>query len=243
MKYTNNPWNLTERQCEVMVALIKKSTNNLAAKALDVSLRTLEAHLWSIYKRMNVTNRAEAMAAFDAWRSEVKAKSGRFSLDWVKARCTEDGDCLIWKNRTSEDGRPLARSYQGDGKRGTTRDVARAHWEAVNGPVPEGLFVASSCGNPRCLNLEHRELIDRSEVNRRAWRKPDVRARRLVKITERSRGRGKLTLELARDIRSSGETLKEVAARLGISIETASNVRRGEAWREVSPFAGLGARA
>ena len=31
----------------------------------------------------------------------------------------------------------------------------RVAWEAVNGPIPDGLQVCHRCDNPKCLNVEH----------------------------------------------------------------------------------------
>ena len=45
-------------------------------------------------------------------------------------------------------------------------------------------------------------------------------------------GRLKLTAEIARQIRASSETGKELAARFGVSQATISHIRRGHTWRD-----------
>jgi hypothetical protein len=53
---------------------------------------------------------------------------------------------------------------------------------------------------------------------------------------------GKLDMAKAREIRSSSETGRALAARFGVSAQLISLVRLGKSWAEPSPFAGLGAR-
>lgn len=44
--------------------------------------------------------------------------------------------------------------------------------------------------------------------------------------------RSKLTAEIARSVRSSTDTGKELAARFGVSQATISQIRRGHTWRD-----------
>jgi hypothetical protein len=44
--------------------------------------------------------------------------------------------------------------------------------------------------------------------------------------------RPKLTAEIARQVRASTETGKELAARFGVSQATISHIRRGHTWRD-----------
>ena len=44
--------------------------------------------------------------------------------------------------------------------------------------------------------------------------------------------RGKLTAEIARQVRASTETGKELAARFGVSQATISHIRRRHTWRD-----------
>jgi hypothetical protein len=164
--------------------------------------------------------------------------SQNITEEWIRLRCTEDGDCLLWKLGVSATKRPIYKPLQDDGRRPTVQ-IARKWWEATRGPIPKGKCVTYTCGNPRCI--EHLELITKGEAIRRAWKRPDYHAKRTQAVTTTARKRGKLDLEKARYIRNSPATLMEVAAELGICFQLASRVRRGEAWKERSPFAGLGA--
>ena len=48
--------------------------------------------------------------------------------------------------------------------------VHRLAWEAVHGPIPDGLTVDHSCFNRACINVEHMELTTRGENARRGRR-------------------------------------------------------------------------
>lgn len=56
-----------------------------------------------------------------------------------------------------------------DGNGGTAL-AHRVAWEAVHGPIPEGLTVDHLCFNRRCVNVEHMELVSGAENSARARR-------------------------------------------------------------------------
>ena len=64
-------------------------------------------------------------------------------------------DCEIWTRGTTGNGYPALK------KDGRTVYVKRARWEALHGPIPEGLTVRSRCGNRLCVNPAHL-CLDRS---------------------------------------------------------------------------------
>lgn len=49
-------------------------------------------------------------------------------------------------------------------RNGRKQQARRYAWELVNGPVPRGKQVASSCGNRRCVRIDHMQLIDPGEL-------------------------------------------------------------------------------
>ncbi|MSX02112.1 MAG: hypothetical protein F2813_03015 [Actinobacteria bacterium] len=53
---------LTEREAEVFSMLAKGQRSQTVANELGISVRTVEKHTQSVYRRYNVTSRAEAMA-------------------------------------------------------------------------------------------------------------------------------------------------------------------------------------
>jgi DNA-binding NarL/FixJ family response regulator len=70
-----NPWNLTERQCEIMDRLATNGCNKQTARELGIQLRTLEVHLITTYRRMQVKNRVLAVAKWVLWRAEQERKA------------------------------------------------------------------------------------------------------------------------------------------------------------------------
>ena len=53
---------------------------------------------------------------------------------------------------------------------GTTKLGYRLVYEALVGPIPEGLTIDHLCGNHRCVNPDHLEPVTRGENTRRYYR-------------------------------------------------------------------------
>jgi hypothetical protein len=72
-------------------------------------------------------------------------------------------DCIEWKG-------PINGSGYGRKWIKNERKYRVAHlvlWEEVNGPKPPGMDLDHLCRNRKCVNLEHIELVTRSENARR----------------------------------------------------------------------------
>jgi hypothetical protein len=160
-------------------------------------------------------------------------------LAWIAQRCTEDEDtgCMVWGGTTNPSGAPTATPKRENGRKPTLQ-LRRIAWQERHGEIPEGMLVTYSCKNPRCLR--HLELVTKAEVVRRQWQKTDARAKLTAGATRASRKRAKLDMDRAREIRNSNETLEVIAARMGISVALASQVRRGERWKDdTNPFGAM----
>ena len=59
-----NNFHLTSRECQVLELVAKGLTNKEIARRLTISPKTVDAHLQKIYRKMQVSNRAEAVMAF-----------------------------------------------------------------------------------------------------------------------------------------------------------------------------------
>lgn len=166
-------------------------------------------------------------------------KQDEITFAWLHARCHEDGDCLIWDRST--DGKSLPRARINNANVYMRPFV----WRMVGKSRPgKGRVLIMTCGNSRCLNCEHMACVHRSEVLKQTVSRPDVAARKNLRVQAASRARGVLDAEKVRYIRAStGKTLTKLAQELGVSFQLVSRVRRGERWRErtTNPFAGLGA--
>jgi hypothetical protein len=84
----------------------------------------------------------------------------------LTARTIRDNDCLIWQGAVQSSGYGSVTA----GKRGKSMLVHRKVWELVNGPIPDGLTIDHLCFVKLCINVEHMEVVTRSENSLRAVR-------------------------------------------------------------------------
>ncbi len=148
----------------------------------------------------------------------------------ILERCEEIGDCLCWKGSMNHGRNPQL----WDG----TRMVPlrkRIFEEIKDTKVPAGLFPVPKCGELRCLNIAHTVLYTYKQVGKRASDEGKfANPLRIAAITAgmRNSSRAKLSIEKAREIRSSEENNRDCARRMGVDERLVSRVRRGLAWRE-----------
>lgn len=159
------------------------------------------------------------------------------TIESMRARCIEDGDCLIWQGGTYKDG--AARIHvHGEGRSTSARVV----WLTLRGKTqPPGTSTFSECGNPRCL--EHSVYLTRSQIGKRVaamtgYAQNPVRRERIA-LAKRATV-SPLTPEQVQDIRYGPGRITEKAARHGVSEHTASDIVNGHRWRDYrNPFAQL----
>lgn len=72
--------------------------------------------------------------------------------------------CWEYTGRRNDDGYGLV---QADKKR---QRVHRVVYEALVGPIPDGLEIDHLCRNRVCVNTRHLEVVEHAENLRRAWR-------------------------------------------------------------------------
>ena len=76
MVKSENPWGLTEAQASAMDEMCKHGCIKAAARALNISPKTMEAHCYQAGKRMNMRGRVlTKYIIWDRWRrgSEQRA--------------------------------------------------------------------------------------------------------------------------------------------------------------------------
>ena len=56
-----SPLPFRERQRDILILLVDGMTNKLIAEALGITVGTVKQHLKSLYKRLNVQNRTQAI--------------------------------------------------------------------------------------------------------------------------------------------------------------------------------------
>lgn len=139
------------------------------------------------------------------------------------SRVIKTDGCWLWQWTVNQYGYGL---IQIDGR------LKRAHrvaWEWTNGPIPAGMVICHRCDTPACVNPDH--LFIGSHADNVA----DKMAKGRCPRGERA-GSAKLTDEQAEDIRRArarGELCAAIAARLGISITTVSQIANNR--RRVDP--------
>ena len=85
---------------------------------------------------------------------------------------TVSDDCWEWTGATN------GRSYgtiSAEGERGRRLLAHRVMYEALIGPIPDGLEIDHLCRNQSCVNPDHLEPVTHGENVRRGWK---TRARR-----------------------------------------------------------------
>ena len=104
----------------------------------------------------------------------------------------------------------------------------------------DGVVIVETCGTHHCL--QHIEPMSRSDMTARAaercgvYRLPTFR----MKQAAQKRAKSKLTMDDVMDIRYGPGSLREAAARHGISKSSAWVIRSGKQWTEIGGmFSGL----
>lgn len=103
----------------------------------------------------------------------------------------------------------------------------RVAYEAVHGPIPEGMFVCHECDNGICIEPTH--LFAGRPVENTADMIRKGRARRATG----DKVHRKLTPSKVREIRCSEEPSRVLAQRYGVHKATISSVRRRLTWASV----------
>ena len=160
-----------------------------------------------------------------------------WTLDMIRARCTECGDCWEWQRAISNDRYPTLRH------KGRVINARRAVFEMAGGKLQPKSFIVNTCGNHLCLNPAHLKQVRQRDhlahVAALGAMSGPVRSARIA-ATKRAQT-GKITLADANLIRASDEPVKVLAERYGLCLDRVYRIRRGEAWRDYqnNPFAGL----
>ena len=159
----------------------------------------------------------------------------------ITTHVMEDGECWSWTGALQSCGATPVMRWKGQ-----THAVRRLIL-VERGPIPRNKMLATyTCGNPLCVHPDHTAWALRKTVQLRTKQERGhlSKATRNKKIADKARQNGKLTLELAEQVRQAEGNQYEIAARFGVSQATVSSIKLGKTWRayEANPFAGLGAR-
>lgn len=137
--------------------------------------------------------------------------------------------CWEWQGTVRTGGYGMITISQKTAKGGVRRMQAhRYSFEALKGPIPDGLCVCHHCDNRLCVNPDHHFLGTYSDNAADRERKGRGRA---TKGT--TNGNSKLTEADIPIIRSSSEVNTKIAARYKVAQTTIAKIKRGELWRHV----------
>lgn len=159
-------------------------------------------------------------------RRQPGFKAHALTLDEIKARCEEVGECWIWQQGVNSAGVPIARS------RNKTVPVRREVAYLDHGrEAPKGYFVISACQDRRCVAPECARVLSASQYVRwlndtGRFNTPAVAIAKSVAAAARSA----LSNEAAREVRDSiraGADRGEVAREYGISRSYANRIAKG----------------
>lgn len=88
-----------------------------------------------------------------------------FIPDRVAKRIEQRGECHVWTGGRNNKGYGSLRLSEGK-----TALAHRFIYEQTVGPIPGDLTIDHLCRNKLCVNVEHLEVVTRSENSIRAWR-------------------------------------------------------------------------
>lgn len=160
------------------------------------------------------------------------------TLEEIKARCDEVGECWIWNGAVSSTGYPIAKI---DGKCQLVRRVAFGFKLGSAKLLPRQPVVAKCddkrCVNPACLKASSTQEV--SQIAGKAGKMSSLAKGAKIAAFKRA-NMAKITMDVARSIRMSTETGPVLAARYKIDKALVNRIKNGGAWRDYSnPFMGL----
>ena len=158
------------------------------------------------------------------------------TLDDIKARSDEFGDCWLWAGATSSTGHPIAKP---SGCKCTL--VRRLAFSLAGNTLTPRAPIGTVCGHKLCVNPEHLRETTTAAIAKHAGARGAFSSKaRCAKIAQAKRKQGKLTMDIAREIRMSPDTGRVLAARFGVDRSLVTRIKNGTAWRDYSnPYFGL----
>jgi len=154
------------------------------------------------------------------------------------AKTEEFGDsCLLWTKATNPDGYPIFKhSKQG------CQLVRRTVFLLDGGELKCRQPLQMVCEEKACINPAHMRATSWSAVGKTAAKKPGAwkGITRRQRIADARRGKMKLTMDQAREIRNSDESGPVLALRYGIDKSMVNRIKVGKAWVELNnPYLAL----
>lgn len=163
-------------------------------------------------------------------------------LNFVKARCREDGGCWIWLGCVQHCGTTPTVRIPGSRK---TTGVRRMVLQAL-GVDLQGKLATNTCESPLCVAPEHLAAVSRKDLQKRTSDNLHLvtRVKRDRLILARRRERAKLSPAIVDLIKQSPMSTRQIAKFLGVHQCAVWEAISGRSWKPITapasnPFSGM----
>lgn len=157
---------------------------------------------------------------------------GSYLLERIRARCTEEGDCLLWGGATSAGGLPRV------WKDGLSTSLRRLLWIEKHGEIPSDVRIGVKCRVDLCVAPAHLVIRDRCDELKGTRRSQAFKA----KIAAAKRSKSRFTPEFIAMIRGSLLNNCALGREIGLDHRIIAKIRNHEVWKDyTAPLSGLGA--
>jgi hypothetical protein len=166
-----------------------------------------------------------------------KRKPFMQTLERLKSRCIEEGECWLWQGANDGNGRPVVVHM---GARIPARRLARQL--ADDRIIPDTRQVTCTCGNLDCISPACSIVATPATTHKMASARGSYRnAARDRRMAVAKRANSPITEDVVQKIREA-ESGRAAADSTGVSYSHAKAIRAGRARKEyANPFSGLGA--
>ena len=156
-----------------------------------------------------------------------RRRTNEWTMDEVRSRCDEVGNCLIWRQSVNSGGAPSA------SVRGKTMTVRRlVYVELLSKELKAGRRLTVRCHNPLCVSESCIVQRTQADILRNARQRALASDPMILRREQRAGSRAKLNPEIAAQVRNSDESTKVWAKRLNVHPETIRGIRRGHTYVE-----------
>ena len=160
-------------------------------------------------------------------------------IEKIKGYAIERDGCWVWIGATQQNTTTPIMMF-----RGKVSGVRRFLAEARGNKIPRTKVATYTCNEPLCVHPNHVGVKERRVVLQRTFREMDE-GKRVTINHSRAMGKrkhSKLTMELAREIRESSGSLRELAKKYEVTTYCIWAIKKGKTWKEpesANPFAAL----
>ena len=165
----------------------------------------------------------------------IKRKGESHTIESIKERCIEEGDCWLWQGAYSHSA-PVLRHQR------KVLPVRRYIAEFLQGKDTYQRFAHVKCGDLSCVCPDHIVVYTRAKLQKETAARVGYaqRPERNYKLSKAAMARNKRTQEEIDAIRNATGSIRQIARDLGYNFSVVQKIRNGTSYRQVNnPFSGL----